>query len=113
MFRVKGPFGVGASVELFQNPRDAVYSASIPHPFFFDRFRQFSGAESGLTSQETAAHLDAFVTKTWGPISIDVFGGPSWFFTKTELLAPNEDRPDLFFVNQGGGDFRRRLLRKA
>jgi len=87
LFRVKGPFGVGASVELFQNDRDAVYSASIPHPFFFDRFRQFSGAESGLTSQETAVHLDAFVTKTWGPISIDVFGGPSWFFTKTELLV--------------------------
>ena len=76
-FHLKGPIGVGASVEHFQNNREAIYSASIPHPFFFDRFREISGAASGLTSQETAAHLDAFVTKTWGPISVDFFGGPS------------------------------------
>ncbi len=26
----------------------------------------------------------------------------------TNIFAPNEDRPDLFFVNQGGGVFHER-----
>ena len=86
-FRIVGPFAVGATVQRFENDREAAYTASLPHPFFFDRFRELSGAVSGLTQEETAVHLDAVITKTWGPLTLDAFGGPSWFQTKTEVLV--------------------------
>jgi hypothetical protein len=86
-FRIAGPLAVGATVQRFENDRSAAYTASLPHPFFFDRFRELSGAASGLTHEELAVHLDAVFTKTWGPLTIDAFGGPSWFQTKTEVLV--------------------------
>jgi hypothetical protein len=87
LFRVIGPVGVGASVELFQNDRDSLYTASLPHPFFFDRFREISGAQSDLAHEETAVHVDATVSKTLGPLTVDVVGGPTWFFTRTDVLV--------------------------
>ena len=86
-FRIVGPLAVGATVQRFANDREASYTASLPHPFFFDRFRELSGTSSGLTHEETAVHLDAVFTKTWGPLTLDAFGGPSWFQTKTEVLV--------------------------
>lgn len=86
-YRIAGPIAVGATVQRFASARNASYSASLPHPFFFDRFRELSGAASGLTHEETAVHLDAVVTKTWGPLTLEGFGGPSWFQTKTEVLV--------------------------
>ena len=86
-FRIAGPLAVGATVQRFENDREAAYTASLPHPFFFDRFRELSGAASGLTHEETAVHLDAVFMRTWGPLTLDAFGGPSWFQTKTEVLV--------------------------
>ena len=86
-FRIVGPLAIGATVQRFENDREASYTASLPHPFFFDRFRELSGATSGLTHEETAVHLDVVFTKTWGPLTLDAFGGPSWFETKTEVLV--------------------------
>ena len=86
-FRIVGPLAVSATVQRFANDREASYTASLPHPFFFDRFRELSGTSSGLTHEETAVHLDAVFTKTWGPLTLDAFGGPSWFQTKTEVLV--------------------------
>ena len=86
-YRITGPLAVGGAVQLFRNDREASYVASLPHPFFFERFRELSGTETGLTNEELAVHLDMFVTKTWGDFTFDVFGGPSWFSTRTELLV--------------------------
>ena len=86
-YRVAGPLAVGATVQRFENDRSASYSASLPHPFFFDRFRELSGAQSGLSHEQMAVHLDAVVTKTWGPLTLEGFGGPSWFLTRTEVLV--------------------------
>jgi hypothetical protein len=85
-FRFAGPFAVGATVQRFENDRDASYTASLPHPFFFDRFRELSGVASGLTYEELAVHVDAVVTKSWGPLTVDAFAGPSWFRSRTEVL---------------------------
>lgn len=85
--RIAGPFAVGGAVQIFRHDREAVYQASLPHPFFFDRFRELSGSESGLTHEETVVHLDAVLTQTWGPVTVDAFGGPSWFRTRTEVLV--------------------------
>jgi hypothetical protein len=86
-YRVAGPFALGATVQRFENDRSASYTASLPHPFFFDRFRELTGTASGLSHEEMAVHLDAVVTKTWGPVTLEGFGGPSWFRTRSEVLV--------------------------
>ncbi len=86
--RIKGPVGFGASVELLRNDNEAAYSAVLPHPFYFERNRELYGQLSGLVHEERALHLNAVLSKTWaGRLTIDVFGGPSLFLTKTEMLV--------------------------
>ena len=86
-YRIAGPFAVSGAFERFRSDRDAVFRASLPHPFFFDRFRELSGTESGLTYEENAVHVDAVFTRTWGFFTLDGFAGPSWFQTRTEVLT--------------------------
>ena len=86
--RIKGPIGFGASVELMRNDNEAAYSAVLPHPFYFERNRELSGRLSGLVHEEQALHLNAVLSKTWaGRLTVDFFGGPSLFLTKTEVLV--------------------------
>jgi hypothetical protein len=87
-WRIKGPVGIGASAELFRTDNDAAYSAVLPHPFYFERNRELSGQLSGLGHEEQAIHVNAVVSKTWaGRFTVDIFGGPSLFLTKTEVLV--------------------------
>ena len=86
--RIKGPIGFGASVELLRNDNEAAYSAVLPHPFYFERNRELSGRLAGLVHEEQALHLNAVLSKTWARrFTVDFFGGPSLFLTKTEVLA--------------------------
>ena len=85
--RLRGLFGIGGSVELFRNDNEGAYEAFLPHPFYFERYRRFSGLRNGLSYTERAIHVDGVVSKTWRDrLTLDVFGGPSFFLTKTELL---------------------------
>ena len=88
LLRVKGPVGVSAAVELYKSDREAAYAAFLPHPFFYERPRELSGIRSDLTHEEQALHLGAVFSTNWGRrFSVDVFGGPSLFFTRTEVLG--------------------------
>lgn len=87
LVRIAGPLGVSASVELFQHDRDAAFDAFLPHPFLFDRAREISGSRSNLSHREHAVHVDGVITGRWGDVVLDVFGGPSLFLTRTELLT--------------------------
>ncbi len=87
VFMIKGPLGVGGSVELFRNDRDAAFEALLPHPFFFEQFREISGSRSDLSHEETAVHLNAVFSTHWGDaFFLDISGGPSLFLTRTEVL---------------------------
>lgn len=87
-FRIKGPIGMGASVELFRNDNEAAYSAFLPHPFYFERYRELAGVHAGLTHREQALHVDGVVSQTWANrFTLDLFGGPTLFWTKTEVLV--------------------------
>jgi hypothetical protein len=88
LMRVKGPLGVSAAVELFKNDREAAYAALLPHPFFYEQPRSLLGVRSDLTHEEQALHLGAVLSTNWGRrFSVDFFGGPSLFFTRTEVLG--------------------------
>jgi len=80
--------GLGAmgSVELYQSDFDGVFEESLPHPLYFEQPRTVEGNVAGLEYSEKAVHIDAVVTRDFPKFTVDVFGGPSFFFTNTEIL---------------------------
>ena len=58
----------------------ASLSATIPHPFFFNRPRSVSGEAAGLKREELAIHIQAGgVFPIGARFQVMVFGGPSFF----------------------------------
>jgi hypothetical protein len=81
-------FGVTASAELFDNPRRASFVASLPHPFFYDRAREVTGSFPNVDHVERVFHLGPVLSLSMGHrFSIDLFGGPSLFWSRSELLT--------------------------
>jgi hypothetical protein len=78
--------GVMGSLELYQTDFDAVFEESLPHPLYFERPRTVSGEVTGLEYSEQVVHIDAVYTREFPKLTVDVFGGPSFFFTSTEIL---------------------------
>ena len=86
--RVWRKFAVGVDVSVFTNSDDASVTAQIPHPFFFDRDRQISGAQGGVRRTETAVHVQGiWVVPVNEAIEIAVFGGPTFFNLKQDLVT--------------------------
>lgn len=87
-FRGGGSLGVGGGIELYGSGYDADFRQALPHPFFYRRPREISGNLVDLSYGETAIHLDAVYTRALNPqMSLDLFAGPSFFVTSTEVLA--------------------------
>ncbi len=78
--------GVMGSVELYQSDFDGVFEESLPHPLYFDQPRTVEGELTGLEYSEKAVHIDAVYTRDFAKITVDVFGGPTFFFTSAEIL---------------------------
>ena len=78
--------GVMGSVELYQSEFDGSFEESYPHPLYFEKPRTVAGDIAGLEYKETAVHLDAVLTRAFSSFTVDVFAGPSLFFTKTDVL---------------------------
>ena len=88
LVRVKGPLGIIASAELFDNRREASFVALLPHPFFYDQAREFAGSVSDLTHMERTLHIGPVLSLAIGDrVSLDLFGGPSLFWTRSEILT--------------------------
>lgn len=87
IFSITRSFGVMASVAFFSTDVDVTFTEIVPHPLLFDRDRSASGDMSGLDYQETDVHIDAVFTSELGAITLDLFGGPTFFITDTELIS--------------------------
>jgi hypothetical protein len=79
---------VGAAVTKMSQSRDGAVSASIPHPFFFNAFRDVSGTTAAVPREELVVHGDV----TWEiamsrDSQIAVFGGPSYFRVTQGLVT--------------------------
>lgn len=80
--------GVMGSFELLDGATDAQFQEILPHPFFFAQPRSLEGQISDLSYTEQALHLDAVFTADLSPaIVVDVFGGPTFFFTNTQVIS--------------------------
>ena len=79
--------GVGVGVTRFSKSTPISLSASVPHPFFFNRAATMSGEVGGLKREELAVHVQARATFTPTPkIQAVVFGGPSFFSVKQGIV---------------------------
>lgn len=87
VYSITPAFGVLGSFELFSGDNDAVFEEIVPHPLFFNQSRSASSELAGLSYRENALHVDVVYTIDRAQISIDLFGGPSIFFTETELVT--------------------------
>ena len=79
--------GVGVGVTRYSKSTPTAFSASVPHPFFFDRPRDVEGEVAGTTREELAVHVQA--RATFVPtrrIQAVVFGGPSFFTVKQDIV---------------------------
>lgn len=80
-------FGVMGSVEVYHTDYDVSFEERLPHPLYFDKSRTVTGNETGFGYDEKAIHVDAVFTHATSSVTVDVFGGPSFFVTSTELLG--------------------------
>ena len=78
--------GVGVGVTRYSKNTPTTFSASVPHPFFFNRARTVDGEIPGIEREELAVHVQA--RATFVPtrrIQAVVFGGPSFFSVKQDV----------------------------
>lgn len=79
--------GVGVGVTRYSKNTPTSFSASVPHPFFFNRPREVEGEVTGIEREELAVHIQA--RATFVPterIQAVVFGGPSFFTVKQGVV---------------------------
>ncbi len=73
---------------MLSRPETVSFTARLPHPFHFDRFRQLEGTQGDISREETAVHLHARWTVPVGEaVEIALFGGPTFFRASQELLT--------------------------
>ena len=87
LVRVKGGFGVGASVSMFTKSAAASVSGTIPHPFFFNTPRTLSGTTSPLERSETGIHAQAAYVASFRRVDVAIAGGPTFFRVSQDLVA--------------------------
>jgi len=83
--------GVGVGVTRYSKSTPTAFSASVPHPFFFNRPRAVEGEVTGIDREELAVHVQA--RATFVPtqhIQAVVFGGPSFFTVKQGIVTDFE-----------------------
>jgi hypothetical protein len=79
--------GVGVGITRYSKNTPIAFSASVPHPFFFNRARSVTGDIGGLKREELAVHVQARATFVPSPrIQAVVFGGPSFFTVKQGIV---------------------------
>ena len=79
--------GVGVGVSRFSHSTPTALTATVPHPFFFNRARDVSGTVSGLTREELAVHVQArAMVPMRNRFQVMVFGGPSFFQVKQDIV---------------------------
>jgi len=80
--------GVGATFSRFSVATAGTLTASVPHPFFFNRNRQVDATLTGLHRQETGIHMQLLATLPVGRrFEVSGFGGPSVFLVDQDVVT--------------------------
>jgi hypothetical protein len=86
--RVWRNLAVGAGLSIFTRTGDAAITGRLPHPFYFNQFRDVTGTAPGLKRDETMVAVEA----TWlAPInkklSVAIFGGPAFITIRQDMAT--------------------------
>lgn len=85
-FRVAKNFLIGVGATGFSAKQSADVSASLPHPFFFNRPRTVTGTSGNLTRKETMIAVEAAWRVPMSPkLDLQLFGGPAFFKVKADM----------------------------
>ena len=86
--RVMRQLAVGIAVSRFSRETPIAVSASLPHPFFFNRARSLSADVTGMYREERAVHVQLRVLlPSQSPhFQAAVFGGPSFYTVTQDVL---------------------------
>ena len=80
--------GVGVGFSRFSVATPSTVTASIPHPFFFNRARAVNGDATDLKREEVAIHVQMRAVVPIGArFQAMVFGGPSFFRVKQGMVT--------------------------
>jgi Outer membrane protein beta-barrel domain len=80
--------GLGVGFTRYSQPTDAVLTASVPHPFFFNRPRTVAGNVFDLQREELALHAQArYVWPVTPRFRVAGFGGPSFFKVSQDVVT--------------------------
>ena len=96
-----GPaFDIGGGVRLWRNlianvtysrfsdTNIAAVAGRVPHPFFFNRDREYAGESIGLRQQEQAIHVGVSWSEPVGRhLEVRAFGGPSFFTLERDMIS--------------------------
>ena len=89
--RIVGRLAVGVGVTRFTRSTAGAFTASVPHPFFFNTPREVTGDIGSLTREELAVHVQARgVFPLNDRFQIMLFGGPSFFTVKQDMVTDFE-----------------------
>jgi opacity protein-like surface antigen len=84
--RVWRGLGLGAGATGFWSTRPAEITASLPHPFFFDRERSVEGTATGLSRDEKMVAVEgSWVFPVTARMDVQVFAGPAFFSVRADI----------------------------
>jgi hypothetical protein len=78
--------GFQAAYSWSKRDATASYSASFPHPFFFDQPRLASGDVPGLEYTDGSFHLDLVATGRSGALELTAFAGVTFFKVRADVI---------------------------
>jgi opacity protein-like surface antigen len=83
-YKFTSALGVDLGLDMASRDLGAINSASIPHPLYFNSFREAENVKS-YKLKETAISLNLVYSALFGKFELDLFAGPAYFMTSTEL----------------------------
>jgi len=96
-FMFNRKFGVGVTYAMTSHDDEALMTATVPHPQFFNANGTGSGT-TPLTGQESQIHISAvFVAVDSGKIKIRIMAGPSFINVKQDIVE------DFFYTQSTSG----------
>jgi hypothetical protein len=85
-YEIVSHVGLRSSFTLAEYDEVASYSASLPHPLYFDSPRQADGEVQALSLKERVAYVDLVISGAAGPLDLAAFGGVALVKVEGSLL---------------------------